>query len=209
MDLQAIAKAVVEGSTAKVKELTQAALDEGIDPGRVIDEGIVAGMEEIGEQFAREDVYLPELILAGRAVQGAMALLEPILISSDAKPIGKVVLGTVQGDHHDIGKNLLGVVMKGAGFEVTDLGIDVPPEAFVKAAMQGAQIVAMSALIGPTMASMKLTIDALREVGLLDRIKTMIGGAIVTQEFADKIGADAYAPDAFAAVNKARSLLEQ
>ncbi len=165
-------------------------------------------MEEIGGQFEREEVYLPELILAGRAMQAAMELLEPMLLSSDVQPIGKVVLGTVKGDHHDIGKKLVGVVMKGVGFEVTDLGIDVAPEKFVEAAREGAQIVGMSALIGPTMASMKITIDALEQAGLKDRIRIIIGGAIVTQEFADKIGADAYAPNAFAAASKAKELLK-
>jgi 5-methyltetrahydrofolate--homocysteine methyltransferase len=207
MDLKELAMCIVNGSLPKAKELTQAAIDEGIDLKRIIEEGLIAGMNEIGELFERQEVYLPELILAGRAMQGAMELIEPRLMSSQIRPMGKVVLGTVKGDHHDIGKRLVGVVMKGAGFEVLDLGIDVPPERFVEAARQGADIIGMSALIGPTMASMKLTIDALKEAGLTGKVKTMVGGAIVTQEFADKIGADAYAQDAFVAARKARELL--
>lgn len=207
MDLKDLARCIVNGSLPKAKELTQAALDEGIELRRIIDEGLIAGMNEVGELFARQEVYLPELILAGRAMQGAMELIEPRLLSSSVEPLGRVVLGTVKGDHHDIGKRLVGVVMKGSGFEVIDLGIDVPPERFVEAASQGAEIIGMSALIGPTMASMKLTIDALRDAGLKDKVKTIVGGAIVTQEFADKIGADAYAQDAFVAARKARELL--
>jgi len=207
MDLKELARCIINGSLPKAKEITQAALDEGIDLKKIIDEGLIAGMNEVGELFSRQEVYLPELILAGRAMQGAMEIIEPRLLSSHIESMGRVVLGTVKGDHHDIGKRLVGVVMKGAGFEVMDLGIDVPPERFVEAASEGAEIIGMSALIGPTMASMKLTIDALNEAGLKDKVKTIVGGAIVTQEFAERIGADAYASDAFAAARKARELL--
>jgi 5-methyltetrahydrofolate--homocysteine methyltransferase len=207
MELNELAKSIVEGATDRSRELTQKALDEGIEPRRIIEEGFTAGMSEIGDRFTRQEVYLPEMIFAAKAMQAGMELLEPLLLSSRVEPLGRVALGTVKGDQHDIGLKLVDVVLRGAGFEVDNLGVDVSPEGFVEAAANGAQIVGMSALLGTTMANMKLTIEALDEAGLKGRVRTIIGGAIVTQDFADKIGADAYAPDAFAAVRKVKDLI--
>lgn len=209
MGLIELAKSIAEGSVNEVRELTQMALDEGIEPKRVIEEGFSKGMNEIGDQFERHEVYLPEMIFAAKAMQAGMEILEPRLLSSHAKPSGKVVLGTVKGDQHDIGIKLVGLALKGAGFEVTYLGVDVPPERFVEASRGDVQVVGMSALLGTTMANMKLTIEALEQAGLKRKVRTIIGGAIVTQAFANKIGADAYASDAFAAIKKLKELLKR
>ena len=209
MQLKELIKSIVDGSVNKVKELTQLALEEGIDPRRVIEEGFTKGMNEVGDQFERQEVYLPELIFAAKAMQAGMEILEPRLLSSYDKPLGKVVLGTVKGDQHDIGIKLVGLVLKGAGFEVTYLGVDVPPERFVEASKGDIQVVGMSALLGTTMANMKLTIEALEQADLKHKVRTIVGGAIVTQAFADKIGADAYASNAFAAAKKVMELLER
>lgn len=209
MELRELVKSIVDGSVNKAREFTQVALDEGIDPKRIIEEGYTKGMNQIGDQFERQEVYLPELIFATKAMQAGMEILEPRLLSSHAKPLGKVVLGTVKGDQHDIGIKLVGLVLKGAGFEVTHLGVDVPPERFVEASRGDIQIVGMSALLGTTMTNMKLTIEALEQAGLKHKVRTIIGGAIVTQAFANKIGADAYASNAFAAIKKAKKLLKR
>ena len=209
MQLRELVKSIVDGSVNKVREFTQLALEEGIDPRRVIEEGFTKGMNEVGDQFERQEVYLPELIFAAKAMQAGMEILEPRLLSSQAKPLGKVVLGTVKGDQHDIGIKLVGLVLKGAGFEVIHLGVDVPPEKFVEASRGDTLVVGMSALLGTTMANMKLTIEALEQAGLKHKVRTIIGGAIVTQAFADKIGADAYASNAFAAAKKVMELLNR
>jgi len=207
-ELKAIAENLIEGEVDKVKELTQQAIDKGIDIERILNEGLIAGMTVVGEQFKKEEIFLPEVLFAARAMKAGMELLEPLLLSSGTEPKGKVVLGTVHGDVHDIGKNLVAVMLKGAGFEVIDLGVDTPPERFVEAAREhGARLIGMSALLGTTMQNMQTTIKALEEAGLKAQVKTMIGGAIVTQSFADKIGADGYAPDAASAVDKAKELL--
>lgn len=209
MELRELVKSIVEGSVDKVREFTQLALEEGIDPKRVIEEGFTKGMNEIGDQFERQEVYLPELIFAAKAMQAGMEILEPRLLSSNAKTLGKVVLGTVEGDQHDIGIKLVCLVLKGAGFEVTHLGVDVSPERFVEASRGDIQIVGMSALLGTTMVNMKLTIEALEQADLKHKVRTIIGGAIVTQAFANKIGADAYASNAFAAIKKVKELLKR
>ena len=209
MELTELVKSIVDGSANKAREFTQVALDEGIDPKKIIEEGYTKGMNEIGDQFERHEVYLPELIFAAKAMQAGMEILEPRLLSSYTKPLGKVVLGTVKGDQHDIGIKLVGLVLKGAGFEVTRLGVDVPPERFVEASRGEIQIVGMSALLGTTMTNMKLTIEALEQADLKHKVKTIIGGAIVTEAFANKIGADAYASNAFAAIKKVKELLKQ
>ena len=207
-ELKEIAENLIEGEVDKVRELIQAALDRGIEVERILNEGLIAGMTVIGEQFKREEIYLPEVLFAARAMQAGMDIVEPLLLSSGAEPKGKIILGTVKGDVHDIGKNLVAVMLKGAGFEVIDVGVDTDAEKFIDAAReQGARLIGMSALLGTTMQSMQTTIEALEAAGLKGQIKTMIGGAIVTQSFADKIGADGYAPDAGSAVDKARELL--
>lgn len=205
--LKEIAESLVEGQADRVRELTQAAIDAHTNVEEILNEGLIAGMNVVGDQFKREEIYLPEVLFAARAMKAGMDLLEPLLLTAKTKPKGKIILGTVAGDVHDIGKNLVAVMLKGAGFEVTDLGVGVAAEQFIEAAkQQGARLIGMSALLGTTMQNMRTTIEALEAEGLKGQIKTMIGGAIVTQSFADKIGADGYAPDAGSAVDKAREL---
>lgn len=206
--LQAIAENLKEGQADKVKELTQAALGEGISADNVLDNGLIAGMTVVGKLFKENEIFLPEVMMSAKAMDAGMAVLEPILLKSGThESKGKVALGTVQGDVHSIGKNLVGIVLKGAGFEVTDLGVSTPTEKFVEAAQNGAQIIGMSALITTTMQNMKTVVETLEKAGLKGRVKTMIGGCIVTQQYADSIGADGYAPDAGSAVDKAKELM--
>ncbi len=204
-DLEALAEAVI-GGDQNAAELTRAALDEGVAPKRILEDGLIAGMNTVGERFKAGEFYIPEVLIAARAMKMAMEILEPKLVEAGVKPLGKAVLGTVKGDLHDIGKNLVMMMLKGAGFEVTDAGTDVSAEDFVaKAKESGAQIVGLSALLTTTMSMMEKTIQSIKESGLA--AKVMIGGAPVTQNFADKIGADGYAPDAASAVDLAKSLL--
>lgn len=220
-DLKAIADNLIKGRADKnstippemkgqpgVKELVQAAVDEGVDVGQILNEGLIAGMAVVGEKFKKNEFYVPEVLIAARTMHAGMEILQPLLAGAGVKSIGKIAIGTVKGDLHDIGKNLVSMMLKGAGFQVNDLGIDIPPERFVKAAEEeGAQVLGMSALLTTTMPSMKTVIEALEKAGLKNKIKTMIGGAPVTQSYADEIGADGYAPDASTAVDKARELL--
>jgi len=207
-ELKEIADNLIEGEADKVGELIQAAIDKGIGVEKILNEGLIVGMTVVGQQFKKEEIFLPEVLFAARAMKAGLELLEPLLLSIGTASKGKVVLGTVKGDVHDIGKNLVAVMLKGAGFEVIDIGVDTPAERFIEAAReQGARLIGMSALLGTTMQNMQTTITALEEAGLKGQIKTMIGGAIVTQSFADKIGADGYAPDAASAVDKAKELL--
>lgn len=207
-ELKEIGENLLNGQAPKVRELTQAALDKGIEIEKILNEGLIAGMMEVGERFKRGEIYLPEVLFAARAMKAGMEVLEPLLLSAGAQPIGKIILGTVKGDVHDVGKNLVGIMLKGAGFEVIDLGVDIAPEKFIDAAKeQGARLIGMSALLGTTIPVMKSTIEALEAAGLKGQIRTMIGGAIVSQSYADKIGADGYAPDAASAVDKAKELL--
>lgn len=204
-DLQALAEAIIAGDQQAVA-LTQAALDEGVAPETILEEGLIAGMNIVGKRFKANEFYIPEVLIAARAMKMAMEILEPKLAEAGVEPLGKAVLGTVKGDLHDIGKNLVMMMLKGAGFNVTDAGTDVAAEDFVvKAKESGAQIVGLSALLTTTMPSMEKTIQALKDAGV--NVKVMIGGAPVTQSFADKIGADGYAPDAASAVDLAKSLI--
>jgi 5-methyltetrahydrofolate--homocysteine methyltransferase len=204
-DLEALAEAVI-GGDQKAAELTKAALDEGVGPESILEEGLIAGMNTVGERFKAGEFYIPEVLIAARAMKMAMEILEPKLVEAGVEPLGKAVIGTVKGDLHDIGKNLVMMMLKGAGFEVTDAGTDVSAEDFVaKAKESGAQIVGLSALLTTTMSMMEKTIQSIKEAGLA--AKVMIGGAPVTQNFADKIGADGYAPDAASAVDLAKSLI--
>ncbi|MFQ5826163.1 MAG: corrinoid protein [Dehalococcoidia bacterium] len=205
--LQEIFDSLIQGQAPRVKELTEQALEEGAGVGQVLNQGLIAAMAVVGERFERREIFLPDVLLAARAMYAGLDILEPLLAGSDIKPVGRIILGTVQGDIHDIGKNLVGIMMRGAGFEVIDLGVDVSPQKFVETAAQGISLIGMSALVGATMPSMQRTIEALEEAGLRDRVKTMVGGAIVTQAFADRIGADGYAPDAASAAHKAKELL--
>ncbi len=206
-DLSALAENLINGRANEVKELTQKALDDGVAPGEVLNEGMIKGMNVVGERFKNNEFYVPEVLIAARAMHAGMDILKPALAESGVQPIGKVLLGTVKGDLHDIGKNLVAMMMEGAGFEIVDLGIDVSPEKFVEAVKEGGDIVAMSALLTTTMTAMKTTIEALEEAGVRGEIKTIIGGAPVTQNYADEIGADGYARDAASAADKAKELM--
>ena len=220
-DLNAIAENVIKGRMDQnasyppdmkgqlgVKELVQAAVDEGVDPQVILNEGLVKGMDVVGAKFKKNEFYVPEVLIAARAMKAGMEIIRPLLAETGAKPAAVLALGTVKGDLHDIGKNLVAMMMEGAGFEVIDLGIDVAPEKFVDTVKEkNPDIVAMSALLTTTMPGMKTTIDALEAAGVRDQLKTMIGGAPVTQNYADEIGADGYAPDAASAVDKAKELL--
>jgi 5-methyltetrahydrofolate--homocysteine methyltransferase len=205
-DLKALAQAGIKGDQATAVNVTRAALGEKVAPKSILDEGLVAGMDTVGQKFKKGEMFIPEVLIAARAMKMAMQVLEPELVKAGVQPLGKLVIGTIQGDLHDIGKNLVAMMLKGAGFEVIDLGVDVTPEKFVDAVKtKGAHIVGMSALLTTTMPRMEKTVQALKAAGL--SAKVMIGGAPVTQGFADKIGAQGYAPDAATAVDLAKKLV--
>lgn len=206
-DLSALAESIINGKAKDAKELVQKALDDKVPVSEILNNGLVSGMSVVGEKFKNNEFYVPEVLIAARAMHSGMELLKPLLADSGVEPVGTVAIGTVKGDLHDIGKNLVVMMMEGAGFEVMDLGIDVPPEKFVEAIKDGAQVIAMSALLTTTMTAMKTTIDALKEAGVRDNVKTIIGGAPVTQNYADEIGADGYARDAASGADEARRLL--
>jgi len=207
-NLNELAEAIIKGKAPVAKELTEQAIAEGISPQEILNDGLVAGMSVVGQKFKANEFYVPEVLIAARAMQGAMQALKPALAETGAQPIGRVVIGTVQGDLHDIGKNLVAMMLEGAGFEIYDLGVDVTPEKFLEEArMSGATIVGMSALLTTTMPAMEKTIKHIREQADGEGIKVMIGGAPVTEEFANKIGADGYAPDAASAVDVAKTLV--
>ena len=205
-DLKALSEAVIKGDQKTAVEITQAALDEGVAPGKVLEDGLIAGMNYIGVRFKANEVYIPEVLIAARAMKMAMEILEPKLAEAGVEPIGRAMVGTVQGDLHDIGKNLVIMMLKGAGFEVTDAGVDVPKETFVEKAKEcNAQIVGLSALLTTTMPALEEAVKEIKGSGI--PVKTMIGGAPITQAFADKIGADGYAADAASAVDIAKELI--
>jgi len=207
-DLKTLADAIIKGDQNAAMEITKAALDEGTAAKSVLEEGLIAGMGVVGGRFKKNEIYIPEVLIAARAMKMAMEILEPELVKAGVKPIGKFLIGTVQGDLHDIGKNLVAMMLKGAGFEVIDLGVDVGPEKFVEqAGNAGIQLIGMSALLTTTMPGIEKTVKALKEAGVSARV--MIGGAPVTQGYADKIGADGYAPDAASAVDMAKNLIAQ
>jgi 5-methyltetrahydrofolate--homocysteine methyltransferase len=205
--LQKIASNLYDGEDKEVANLVQQALDHGTAPGDILQGGLIAGMDEVGRDFKAGDLYVPEVLIAARAMHAGMDVLRPLLAESDMISAGKCVIGTVKGDLHDIGKNLVRMMLEGAGFEMVDLGTDVDPQAFVDAAREHQpQLMGMSALLTTTMVQMKTTIEALEEAGLRDSVKIMVGGAPVTDAFAKEVGADAYAADAASAVDVARSL---
>ncbi len=206
-DLQALAEALIRGDRDTVGKLTQEAVNEGLTPKQILDEGLVAGMNVVGAKFKANEFYVPEVLIAARAMHAGMDIIKPLLAETDVEPAGVVAIGTVKGDLHDIGKNLVAMMLEGAGFEIRDLGVDVAPERFVEEVKNGAGVVALSALLTTTMPSMADVINAASEAGVRDQVKVMIGGAPVTQNYADEIGADGYAPDAASAVDKARELL--
>jgi 5-methyltetrahydrofolate--homocysteine methyltransferase len=206
--LEQISKAVIEGEMDEIEDLTEDALDEGLSAQEILDNGLMAGMDYVGVEFKAGNMFVPEVLRSARTMQASMDILQPLLAESGAKMTGKVLLGTVKGDLHDIGKNLVGMMCEGAGFEVKDLGKDVAPEAFVEAIKEHSpDVVGMSALLTTTMRTMEHTIKALEEAGLRDRVKIMVGGAPVTQEFANQIGADGYASNAASAADLAKAFV--
>ncbi len=206
--LSEISEALQKGDNAKVGEFTQKAIDEGMQPKVVLDDGLIAGMDVIGKRFRNHEIFLPDVLLSARAMYAGMDLLKPLFLRDEVPSIGKVVLGTVQGDLHDIGKNLVGIMLKGAGFEIVDLGKDVPPEVFVDTAeKEEAGIIGMSTLLTTTAPAMIRVIEILRERGLDGTIKTIVGGAPVSQDLAKEIGADAYGYDATNAVDSVKDMV--
>ena len=206
-DFQAMADALIKGQAPTVKELVQQAVDEGVSAGDILQNGLISGMSVIGERFKKNEVYVPEVLIAARAMHAGMDVIKPLLSESGVEPKGIFAIGTVKGDLHDIGKNLVMMMMEGAGYEIVDLGVDVTPEKFVEAAKDGAHLIGMSALLTTTMPAMKTTIDALTAAGVRDSVKIMVGGAPLTQAFADEIGADGYSADAASAVDLANELI--
>jgi 5-methyltetrahydrofolate--homocysteine methyltransferase len=206
--LSNISTAIIEGNLEEMDELTRDALDEGISAKEILDNGLMPGMDYVGVEFRAGNMFVPEVLRSARSMQVAMDILKPLLIESGEKMVGKVLLGTVKGDLHDIGKNLVGMMCEGAGFEVVDLGKDVSPEGFVDAVKKHEpEILGMSALLTTTMRAMENTIKALQEAGVRDQLKIMVGGAPVTQSFSDQIGADAYASNAASAAETAKRLV--
>ncbi len=204
-DLKALAEAVMKGNQSGALELTKAALSDGDPVKSILNEGLIGGMDIIAARWKKNEVYIPEVLIAARAMKTAMALLEPELVKAGVEPIGTFMIGTVAGDLHDIGKNLVAMMLKGAGFQVFDVGIDVPPEKFVEQAKAtGVRLIGLSALLTTTMPGMETSIKALKDAGVSAKI--MIGGAPVTQAYADKIGADGYSADAASAVDLAKRL---
>jgi len=207
--LERLDEALQKGDLKNVEKFTQEAIDDGFPPDIILTDGLIAGLEKIGKLFKKGEVFIPEMLIVAKAMHAGLEVLKPILAVTSQKSKGKIVLGTVKGDLHDIGKNLVRMMLSGAGFEVTDLGIDVPVEKFIAAANNEAvNIIAMSALLTTTLPKMQETIDALKNTNGNNHVKILIGGAPVTQEYADDIGADAYGTDAADAVEKALSLMK-
>jgi 5-methyltetrahydrofolate--homocysteine methyltransferase len=207
-NFQEISDALIEGNAKRVAELTNIAIGEKVPPKEILEKALLPGLNVIGIRFKNNECFVPEVMVAARAMNSGMAIIKPFLAKKDLNTQGKVVIGTVAGDLHDIGKNLVGIMLEGSGFEVIDLGIDVTPEKFVETVKtQHPKIVAMSALLTTTMGSMKSIIEALEKSGLRKEIKIMIGGAPITQRYADQIGADGFAPDAASSVETAKQLV--
>ena len=206
--IQSIQENVINGQKAPVESLVREALAAKLPPDEILNTGLIAAMKEVGARFEAGDFYVPEMLIAARAMQAGLAILKPHLVSGGIESAGRVVIGTVKGDLHDIGKNLVSMMLEGAGFEIYDLGTDVPPEKFIAAIKENnAGLLGMSALLTTTMSNMKLVVAALKEAGVREQVKVMIGGAPVTESFAKEIGADGYAPDASRAVTLAKSLM--
>ena len=206
--LQQIGQSLQKGDHEKVAELTQRAIDDGLSADEILNNGLLSGMEVVGQKFGAHEIFLPELLLAARAMNAGIDLLKPLFIAGEMPTQGKVVIGTVKGDLHDIGKNLVGIMLKGAGFEVVDVGCDVAPDVFVDAAeKEGAAVVGLSALLTTTMIGMKDVVELVRSRGLQDRVKVIVGGAPLSKDFADEIGADAYGYDAGNAVEIVKELV--
>lgn len=206
-DLKALYDAVLNGDAKNAKAITEAALAGGVAPMTLVQEQMMPAMAEVGRRFETNEYFVPELLLAARAMKAALELVRPLLTAQGAQSAGKVAIGTVKGDMHDIGKNLVSAMLEGGGYEIIDLGVNVPPEKFVAAVKErGANIIAMSALLTTTMPSMKSTVDALKDAGVRDQVKILIGGAPVTQKYADEIGADGFSESAAGAVAAAKKV---
>jgi len=207
-DLQGLYDAVLNGNAPTAKAITEEAIREGVDPQKLLDDYMIPAMDEVGRLFEANEYFVPELLIAARAMKGALEIVRPLLAKSGSKPIATVAIGTVRGDLHDIGKNLVAAMLEGGGFQVIDLGVDVTPEKFIACINEsGAQIVAMSALLTTTMPGMKTTIEAFKDAGIRDKVSIMIGGAPITKRYADEIGADAFSDNASSAVRVARELV--
>jgi len=206
--LETIYRNVIAGQAQEVEQGVQGALDQGIDADVILNESLIPAMGEVGKRFEEGEFFVPEMLISARAMKAGLAILKPYLVDSGVESAGIVAIGTVQGDLHDIGKNLVAVMLEGAGFEVRDLGVDVPPETFVDAANEGAQVIGLSALLTTTMPKMEQTIQAMREANVLNKVSVIIGGAPVTESYAQQIGADAFAPDASSATRVVRQLIE-
>lgn len=206
--IKEIFESIVDGNQKACAASVQKAIDQGVEPQAILNNAMITSMAEVGNLFEEGEYFVPELLVSARAMQAGMNILKPLLVQADIQSTGKVVAGTVQGDLHDIGKNLVCMMLEGAAFEIVDLGTDVSPEQFVEAVRSsGANVIAMSALLTTTMPNMKSTIDALKSAGIRENVKVMVGGAPLTQQYADEIGADGYAPDANKAVTLAKTLL--
>jgi len=207
-EYKALHEAILSGDAKTAREVTEKALAAGANPLQLVHDLMVPAMDEVGRRFECNEYFVPELLISARAMKQALELIRPLLIAQGAQPVGRVAIGTVKGDLHDIGKNLVAAMLEGGGFEVIDLGVNVSPEQFVTAVKEkNANVVAMSALLTTTMPSMKTTIDALKQAGVRDRVKVLIGGAPITQKYADEIGADGYSDNAPSAVGLAKKHL--
>lgn len=207
--MEEIYESVVTGKLKDAPDLVKQALDEDLDAAGILNNGLISAMNEVGRRFEEGEYYIPEMLLAARTMQACVPLLKPKLLEADVKPVGKVVIGTVKGDLHDIGKNLVAMMLEGAGFEITDLGTDVSPEKFIASIKENEpELVGMSALLTTTMPALKTTIDAIEEAGLREKVKIMIGGAPVTQKYADEINADIYSPDGAGAARIAKTVIQ-
>ena len=207
--IEEIREAVINGQAKVAVPKVQQALDDGVPADQILHNGLIDAMREVGRMFEEGEYFVPEMLIAARAMKGALEILKPYLVDQGIEPLGRVAIGTVKGDLHDIGKSLVAMMLEGAGFEVIDLGVDVPPEKFIDQINGGAQIVAMSALLTTTMPNMKTTIEAIQQAGLRDRVKVMVGGAPVTNAYAEQIGADGFSEDASSAVRTAVGLIEK
>ena len=206
--LENLKENVIAGNESKVLEYTQKALDEGIDLEKILNDGFIPGMEVVGSKFQANEIYVPEMLISAKAMKAGMKILEPLLTKAGIEPIGKVVIGTVKGDLHDIGKNLVAMMLEGAGFEVIDAGVDVSPGKFIDLIKEKkANILGLSALLTTTMVEIKNVIDAFKESGLRDNVKIIVGGAPVNADYAREIGADGYSPDAASAADMTKELI--
>jgi 5-methyltetrahydrofolate--homocysteine methyltransferase len=209
-DLQPLRDAVIAGDARTTRSITEEAIKEGIDPLQLVNEFMVPAMDEVGRRFECNEYFVPELLLSARAMKSALEIIRPLLTARGTQPVGRVAIGTVKGDLHDIGKNLVAAMLEGGGFEVIDLGVNVSPEKFIETVREkNANIIAMSALLTTTMPAMKTTIDALKQAGVREKVKVLIGGAPITQKYADEIGADGFSDNAVGAVALAKKSVPQ